>query len=364
MTADNATGRRRRWWVLGGLVAITVVVTGVVLAWGGREGGVSAPVWVTEPVGRASLEEVVVTRGVIGHSGLDLLESGGAGRITRLDMQVGEVVEPGMVLWRLDGRPAVAATGDTPLWRDLSQDMSGDDVTVLQETLASQGVDVDVTGSFDAATTQAVKQWQQAHGHTDPDGVFRLSDIVVTQLPARVGSHAVDVGAFVEASTVIMTTTATDTSVTVELNPSDRARVEQGDDVRVTLSATGETVEGELSAASVQPQTRDDGSTFYPADVTLPDDTFDEVDGAQAQVTIIIERADNALVVPVAAVVATQDGGSGVRVVTGRDAAQVVEVELGLSQGGQVEVVTGLDGSEEVVVAQVGADDDAEADQL
>lgn len=347
----------RSWWplVVGGVALVAVVVVVVVLTGGDSSGDSGDDLRANEPVGRGSLESTVVTRGVVGHASQAELVAGVAGRLTGLEVETGDVIEAGAVLWRIDGRPAVAVAGDTPLWRELSAGSNGPDVEVVQQMLSDQGVEVSVTRDFDDGTEQVVRMWQADHGFASPDGIVRPSDLVVTSLPARVGSTPTDLGAFVEPATPLVTTTATEVSVTVELNPSDRARIEQGDPARVTLSATGETVEGEVVLASTEPQTREDGTLYYAGDVALGDNTFDEVDGAQSEVRIVIEQVTDVLTVPLSAVVSGTDGESAVRVIGDDDQTELVSIELGLSEGGLVEVVSGLDGDEEVVVAQAGS---------
>ncbi len=109
------------------------------------------------------------------------------GVLTSLNVTDGSTVNAGDRLYTVDLRPAVAAVGEVPAFRDLSQGAKGADVAQLQKFLAGAGfLGGEADGDFDAATTAAVRAWQRSLG-VEQDGVVRAGDIVfASTLPARV----------------------------------------------------------------------------------------------------------------------------------------------------------------------------------
>lgn len=128
------------------------------------------------------------------------------GTLTSLDVTDGATVEAGQRLYTVDLRPVVAGTGTVPAFRDLSQGVTGVDVTQLQQLLVDLGfLRGGVDGKFGQATTTAVKAWQKSLGLAQ-DGVVRAGDIVYTPaLPTRVTlAEGVEVGDRLAAGDVVL----------------------------------------------------------------------------------------------------------------------------------------------------------------
>ena len=110
-----------------------------------------------------------------------------SGVLTSLDVADGDTVGVGDRVFSVDLRPVVAAVGQVPAFRDLSQGARGTDVAQVQQLLIDTGF---LTGSADGvfgpATTHAVRAWQASLG-VEKDGVVRAGDVVfAARLPARV----------------------------------------------------------------------------------------------------------------------------------------------------------------------------------
>lgn len=161
----------RGWWVR------AVVAGGLVLAAGIAVGWALATVLrpSADPLDETLPTIVEVRRGDVGSqlrlnvtvdwNPLPAATNRARGVVTSVTVGDGEAVSPGEVLYALDLRPVVAASGRTPAFRDLEPGLSGEDVTQLQELLAELGhLSVSPTGTFDEATTAAVVAWQAALG--------------------------------------------------------------------------------------------------------------------------------------------------------------------------------------------------------
>lgn len=307
-----------------------------------------SPVRVTTTVLRQTLEETVVARGVVGYGAAQPVVAAEAGRVTGIGMSVGDEVADGTDVVRIDGRPAVAVSGGSPFWRPLSEGSEGPDVSQLQEILAAAGFEAPVTGVFDPPTRDAVRQWQADRGFPDPDGELHLNDMLVGEWPRRVAEVTLSVGEFVQPGATVIQVSSLSPVVTVEFVPSDRARVASGDIARVD-SPNGATPEGVLGTVDDVPRSLEDGSLVYSGQVEL-EERPELPEGVQVRITVVIARAEDVLTVPLASVVSGQQGGPAVRVLE-NERTTLIDVELGLTSGAWVEVRSGLNGGETVVVA-------------
>jgi hypothetical protein len=107
--------------------------------------------------------------------------------VTGITITNGQTVEAGQVLFSVALRPIVAAHGQVPSFRDLTEGDRGEDVAQLQRLLSDLGrFRGAVNGRFTPATTAAVRAWQKELG-LPGDGIVRASDLVYfPSLPTRV----------------------------------------------------------------------------------------------------------------------------------------------------------------------------------
>lgn len=325
----------------------------------------------TAPVERRTLTDSVTVRGTAGHRSRSSLRFAVAGRVTQIGIAPSTDIAAGTTAVQVDGRPVVAVGGMFPFWRDLAKDATGADVTQLKALLRGDGqnpgTDDDV---FSSATERALKAWQQSHGFP-VDGTLRVGDTLVGVWPARAGKVAVAVGDFVSIGGEIAALTDPALSVAVELTPSDRLKVRTGQRANVELSATGRATTGTVAdlantptagqAASRTQQGSGDTSAGngtsassgteterYAATITL-EGKLDAVAGAQVRVQLILGEAPDALVVPVAAVVNDGSGRPTVRILeNGR--VRSARVTTGLGEGAYIQVLSGVDESQSVVL--------------
>lgn len=120
-----------------------------------------------------------------------------------------------------------------------------------------------------------------------------------------------------------------------------------GDAANIRLQALGGTVfEGTISrtAGALDESTR---TMTVEIDVPNPDGTL--LPGMFGQATIILEPAKSRITLPANAIRFNESGKSYVYVVNGSSQIDVVEVKTGLDNGEQIEITSGLNGSERVV---------------
>src|SRR6185503_6027141 len=79
--------------------------------------------------------------------------------------EVGATIRRGEPLLRADERPVVLLYGAVPMYRTLAAGAKGTDVRQLEANLAALGyTGFTVDDAFSAATTVAVKRWQDSLG--------------------------------------------------------------------------------------------------------------------------------------------------------------------------------------------------------
>jgi hypothetical protein len=273
----------------------------------------------------------------------------------------GRLVRRGQALYAVDGQPVLLLYGPVTAWRSFRPGMSpGRDVAQLNANLRALGYGGGRGDSFSAATGQAIKALQAAHGLTRT-GVLRLGSLVFKPGPVRVASVSATLGHAVQAGPVL-SVTSTRHRVAIKLDTAHQAEVKVGDPVTITLPS-GETTPGRVSAvgsvASIPSGGgggSEDGESTPKINVSVRlsrQAAAGRLDQAPVSVAITTDTVENALVVPVNALLALAGGGYAVEVVNAAGVHRLVPVTLGLFDDGQglVQVSgTGLRAGQRIVV--------------
>jgi multidrug efflux pump subunit AcrA (membrane-fusion protein) len=189
----------------------------------------------------------------------------------------------------------------------------------------------------------------------DDDVIFLPSDMVVADWPARIGTVEVDEGEFVLQGAPVLTLTEPTFTITLQVGPGDRADLEVGQSVMVSLDSADADLPGVIATLEDTATVSDQGEERYEGTVEVEGE-LDAVDGATATIDVTLAERLGVLAVPVAAVLRSA-GGDVVRVVNDEGTISRVAVTIGLVDGEWVEITSGLVGSELIVV-----DVDAAAD--
>lgn len=284
------------------------------------------------------------------------LTTDAAGTVTE-HRDIGEIVDFGEVLLRIDDQPVHLAQGAMPMYRELlkvdtrQRDENGDrlalqrgfDVAQLQYFLLEAGFGVgsmDVDGEFGTTTEAAVKEWQTAVG-LPATGRVDDTQLVFSPEPVRIAAEA-RVGDRFESITV----NHASSSILVDTSNRDRSAFEVGASVEVEIPNTG-SVNGTVTAQ--EQVTTADGSTIWRTTITADADAGLPGDASTATVTTRSTVAAEVLIVPVGALLALAEGGFAVELATGTGTA-LVAVEVGEVLDGRAEVRGGLDAGDRVVV--------------
>jgi peptidoglycan hydrolase-like protein with peptidoglycan-binding domain len=271
---------------------------------------------------------------------------------------VGEVIARNHSLYAIGGQPTILLYGRTLATRAFLAGMSaGPDVGELNANLEALGYGSALAGDqFTAATAGAIRVFQAAHGLAQT-GELTLGSVVFESGAVRVTSVTPTVGMGVSPGPVLAVSSTT-RQVTVKLDASQQSSVKKGDRVLITLpddQSTPGTVSYVASVAVAPPSEHGEESTpTIEVDVT-PDEpqATGHLEAAPVQVSITTASVENALVVPVSALLALAGGGYAVEEVQSNGVHGLVPVTLGLfdDEAGDVQVSgTELAAGQRVVV--------------
>jgi peptidoglycan hydrolase-like protein with peptidoglycan-binding domain len=355
--------RRRR--VIASLVVLVLAVATALAVWSFGRGGRQANEGIANgsstslaTVTRGSLSSRTSVNGTLTYAGSHGVVNQATGTLTALPA-VGDVIEPGEVLYRVDGDPVVLLQGNVPAYRTLVQGLSGPDVRQLNADLVDLGYATKAalgpaSDRFGSQTSRALRKLQARLG-LESTGVLLLGQAVFLPSRVRITEVSATSGTPAEQGVSVLSATSTTRQVSIELDAAQQGLVEVGDRVTITLP-DGATTPGEVSrvgTVATTPSETEDASPTIPVRVTLTHPgSVGQLDQAPVLVAITTDSVENALSVPVTAIVGKSGGGFAVEVVRADGRRELVAVKLGLfgTAGGRVQVEGDLRQGDRVVV--------------
>jgi hypothetical protein len=315
----------------------------------------------TASVTRTDLVETDQEQGTLGFDGARTLQSAASGILTA-EPALGRTITRDQTLYAVDLHPVRLFYGAVPLSRTLATGVSdGKDVKELESNLRTLGYDPDhdmtIDDHFSAATKDAIKRWQDAHGQTQT-GRVTLGDLVFLPSAVRIGTRHAQPGDRIGAGAQLVDITGTTRIVTVSL-PADTDLAHRGDKVTVdmpdgrstpgVITTVSTTATSSSSSSSGSSGSQGNGNSGSPTDSTIAVTirlTNPKATGGLDQAPVTVDftqgKAKNVLAVPVTALVTLANGGYAVDVSSG-GTVQRVAVKTGMfatnGQGsGQVEI--------------------------
>jgi peptidoglycan hydrolase-like protein with peptidoglycan-binding domain len=301
----------------------------------------------TATIQRRDLVQHESVAGTLGYGDTETLYAKGIGTVTAL-REPGRVVVRGEALYWVDGRPVTLMYGRVPMWRRLdASSPGGRDIRQLERNLVALGHDpdrdIDIDNKWDSATTAAVKRWQEDKG-LPKTGSVEPGQIAFLPGARRIGQLKTTVGAVLQPGGEVFDTSATTRIVSVDLEADKQSLVKEGDRVQVELP-DGSTVDGWISSVGKVAESEQDPQTGEQSDPTIPLEIrlatgakTGDLDETPVEVSVQKERAENALTVPVSALLALAEGGYAVEALGAGGSTRLVRVEPGLYADGIVEV--------------------------
>ncbi|MFE4634919.1 peptidoglycan-binding protein [Streptomyces sp. NPDC056773] len=366
--------KRRRGRVLVPLVLVAAVAgagaVAVARPWERGTGGAdrSEVQYGLAPVEQGSLSSGIQLTGSLVYDAPTPVVAAGKGTVTGLPA-VGAVVKAGQKLYEVDGQPVVLMTGDRPMWRDLGPGVpAGSDVEQLERNLIklghAKGLGLAADQKFTPDTATAVKRWQKSLGVQETGTVPLGAVVMLPQESVRVQQVGAQLGAVLGGSPV-MTVTREELVVTVRPAENQLSRFKPDGRVRIR-TADGSAVEGRIRSlirGSGSGSGSEDGSGGpgggsgeapggARTTVTIVLDGQEQAQRAgqsAVTVTVVGDTAENALIVPVTALLALDGGGYGVRVSDG-PTPRLVRVQLGLIADAKAQITGDVKPGAQVVI--------------
>ena len=363
---------RKPWALAGAAVLVAVVVTGGGIVVSGAKqatGAAQEPPANTAKVQRGNLSAMVSLNGTLTYqartdgSPYSVINQA-RGTYTALP-EGGDKISCGNVLYRVDDNPVLLLCGLVPAYRSLQRGDVGNDVRQLNQNLhalgyaAAAGVDIAPDdNAFTSQTERALRVLQQDKALA-VTGRLELDDAVFQPDAVRVAQVTGELGGPAQPGARVLYGTSDTPEVQVSLEPSQQGEVKEGDRAQITLPGN-QVVPGKVArlgrVAQVpagQQNSSRAGAATIPAYISLDEPAkVSGLDRAPVQVSITTRGVENALSVPVTALVGKSGGGFAVEVVRPDGRRELVAVKLGLfdTAGGRVQVEGDLREGDQVVV--------------
>jgi len=361
----------RRRWVLAAVAVMIAVVCGVVaMSDADRPAAAArAPAANTGTVEKGTLSARVSGAGTLTYRARSdgspfVAVNQARGVYTQLP-EAGDRVGCGGVLYRVDDRPVVLLCGTVPAYRALRVGVNGRDVRQLNRNLHRLGYDADAhvridpaDSAFTSKTEQALRGLQRKQGLA-VTGALDVGDAVFLPVSVRIAKVTGQVGVSAGPGAPVLSATSDVLQVEVNIDSSQQGEVKRGDRAQITLPgstpAMGRVAGFGRVAQAAGGQASQASEATIPTFISLEDPAkADGLDEAPVDVDITTKGVDNALSVPVTALVGKAGGGFAVEVVrAGR--RELVAVQLGLfdTGGGRVQVEGDLRAGDSVVVPSI-----------
>ena len=271
--------------------------------------------------------------------------------------RVGDKVDCGDVLYRVDDDSVLLLCGTTPAFRDLAKDDKGHDVRQLNRNLHKLGYHADPGDNrYTWMTENALEKLWADRGY-DENGALDVDEAVFLPRSARISKVTGKLGGPARPGGEVAQATSDTLEVQVNLEASQQGDVKVVDRARITLPGN-RTVKGRVDrlgrvAETAEEEDEDAGAATIPAYISLDQPKKARgLDRAPVQVEVTTRGVKSALSVPVTALVGRSGGGFAVEVVHRGGRRELVAVQLGLfdTTGGRVQVEGDVREGDRVVV--------------
>jgi len=331
----------------GAAVLVAVAATGAVVVLSGGEQATAAAQGAsasTAPVQKGKLSATVSQDGTLTYrarpDGSPFSAINHArGTYTKLPA-AGDKVDCGEVLYRVDDKPVLLLCGTVPAYRALHVGDAGQDIRQLNRNLHVRGAG----DAFTSKTETALKALQRRKG-VHVTGALALGGAVFLPEAVRIAKVTGQLGGSALPGAQALSATSDTLHVQVNLDPSEQGQVKRADRAQITLPGNT-TVAGKVDGfGRVAEAPADQGSSAADATISTYISLDDPgkargLDRAPVGVQITTKGVDDALSVPVTALVGKSGGGFAVEVVRAGGRRELVAVTVGLfdTADGRVQV--------------------------
>jgi hypothetical protein len=181
---------------------------------------------------------------------------------------------------------------------------------------------------------------------------FLPTDMIAATYPTRLGEVLVKEGELAPAGTPLFTLTETTVEVTLSASAADRTKLKVGQVVTVQVQGGDASAPGVITELDDTPTTdKETKQQTYKGKVQVRGD-LGAADGTPVTIKVVVQERLGALTVPIAAVKQNGSGDDVVRIIDLDNGGKVKEVKVttGLSEGSYIEIKSGLNAQQVVVV--------------
>jgi HlyD family secretion protein len=204
----------------------------------------------------------------------------------------------------------------------------------------------------------AAAQVQSAKAHYDSLEAQVAYSRVTSPIAGIIADRPVNVGEMANPGAPVITVVDISSVVArIDVPQNDASAVKLGQTAAITQSGNSEQLQGNVTVVS---PAADQNTTTVQVWIQIDNAGERLKPGTAVHAAIATEVYKAATVLPVAAILAGEDGGTAVLTVSSDSIAHRRAVKLGVREGNQVQVLSGVSpGEEVVVVGGVGVDDKA-----
>lgn len=371
--------QNKKWFIY---ILLAVAALGVGKVYFGDEEKVA---YITDSIRRQDIEKVVNATGEVRASNLVTVGAQVSGKIEKLYVDVGQEIKKGDLIAEIDSTTqqnevdinkaklnsyqAQLKAAQTSLkvaekqykrMQSLkkSNAASSEDLENAEDAFESSKAKVTELESSVKETEISLSTAETNLGYTK---ITAPLDGTIVSVPVKEGQT---INAAMDTPTIVQVADLSQMEILIEISEGDIGNIKPG--VKVTYSILADLGKVyETTLKSVDPgltlltdgeytEVVDDGEAiYYYGRLSVPNDDGRLRIGMTTQNVIYVERAENVLSVPVTAV-KTNANGKYVEVLTKNGVVQK-SIETGVSDGLNMEVKTGVDEGDEVIIAKMSA---------
>lgn len=382
----------KRFGRVAGLMVLAMLVIGGLYLWR-ADSSAQTPTVMTAPVTRATIEQTVLANGMLKPSRLVAVGAQVSGRITSVDVELGQEVKAGDLIAEIDSvtqtnelrtsqaelanmqaqlkeREASLALAKITLERQREMVLRRASAQVDFDTAEA---DVSVLGAqieaLNAQIDQAKVAIENAQANVDYTRITAPIDGTVLAIVSQEGQT---VNANQSTPTIVILGQLDQMTVRAEISEADVVNIEAGQPVYFNIigepdrryEATLEYVEpapesirnDSLIVTDSTTTSSSDEAIYYNGVFTVPNADRHLRTYMTAQVYIVLGRAEDVLTIPSSALGERDASGDyALRVQGGDGQIETRKVQIGLNDRVQAEVLSGLEEGEQVVTGEASA---------
>ncbi len=346
----------------------------------------------TATVSRGNIETTVLASGTVESNNLVSVGAQVSGQIKSLKVELGDTVKAGQLVAEIDSLPqqntlrnknaALAVARAQKQAKEASlrqaelaytrqtQMLRGD--AASRADFESAEATLNVTKAEIAALDAQIEQAKIAVDTARLDlGYTKISSPIDGVVVAIVAKEGQTVNANQSTPTLIKVARLDRMTIKVEISEADVVRVKPGQRVYFTIlgepdhqypthlqsiEPAPESIATESTTSSSSSSSSSSAAIYYMGNLDVPNAEGKLRISMTTQVNIVLEEAQNVLVIPAAALGNKgKDGRYSVRVVTAPDKQEQQRVRIGLNNNVQAEVLEGLSEGQQVVIGEQSA---------